>query len=216
MLLVKFYKGLEMTSAATVVIPLLLCVSKIKTLQTSVRVLFFYLIICAITECLNSVCTGGQSAGIIQNTFTLSESLLLTWVYFIIFNSQTSRRIIRIIMLGYLLLAAFLFLFVQPYTEANDILTTTEAWIMILMALAFFYKTMTDLKIPKLTDNYAFWFSVAIISYFSTASIIFLFNQQLTQSLPIESFQRLYIPQLIMNIFYHLLLAICIWKARLS
>lgn len=211
--LANFYKTLELTSAATVSVPLLLCLYKFKTLPFSVRVLFIYLVVCAITEYLNSIYTSGSAVGIVQNTFTVIECLLLTWIYIKEFYSRHAKLIIIIIQVSYLLIAVFLFAFIQPYTETNDLLTTTEAWIMILLSLAFFYKTSIDLKIPKLTDNYVFWYNVAIISYFSTASIIFLFNRQLTNNLPVESFQRLYIPQLIMNMCYHVLLAMCIWKA---
>lgn len=211
--LANFYKTLELTSAATVGVPLLLCLYKFKTLSISMRVLFFYLVICVLTEYLNSIYTSGPALGIVQNTFTVMECGLLTWIYLKEFYSRLARQIIRIMMVSYIIVAVFLFAFIQPYTQTNDLLTTTEAWMMILLSLAFFYKTSIDLKIPKLTDNYVFWYNVAIISYFSTASIIFLFNRQLTNNLSVESFQRLYIPQLIMNMFYHGLLAMCIWKA---
>lgn len=215
MFLVKIYKQLEILSALSILIPIICCLIRIKTLNTILRVLFVYVIICAITEGLNWLFADMSSSyySIVQNTFTLVECLLLATIYYIEFTNPFAKKIVLGAIVLYFLIS-FLVLFIyQSHTKVNNIITIAESCLMISLSVAFFYKVHTELNIPKLKEHYFFWLNTAISLYFFTTSIMFAFNGYL-ENCKLESFQKLYSLHLLMNIIYNSLLAVSVWKAR--
>lgn len=215
MLLADIYEKLELLSAMSVLVPILGALVKLRALNVTLRVLFIYVVICAITEVLNFAFSDASivNYSILQNTFTVIECLLISGIYYNELRSRRSRSLIFLFISVYLVISFFALFIFQSFTELNNIITISEGCFLTGLAVSYFYKLNTELNITRLKDHYFFWLNTAVLLYFCTTSVIFLFNTYL-ENCSVESFQKLYALHLLMNITYNSLLAIAIWKAK--
>lgn len=209
------YTALFYLSFASLLIPLAFGILKFKTLNLAFRVLFFYLLISAITEALSYLLTNRHLDAYfaVQNTFVLVEFLLLAIIYYLEFTSKLIRRIILFTSIIYLGITLKVLFESNNYLVDQSILSVIEASIMMVFAVYFFYKIQAEMIIPRLTNHPPFWINCAILIYFASAIILFIFDDYIIKCSLVE-FQKLWSLHLISNIAYNVLFAIAIWKTR--
>ena len=209
------YRILIYTSGGSLLVPLISCLIKLKTLNTTLRVLLIYLLIATITEVLSFAWAGKDSKPyyILQNTFTLLETFLFAYLYYLEFTSKRARRIVLGLLFTYILSAIILFRNFKSYAAPDNIICTLECCLMIAFAISFFYKVHKELNIPKLTQHYFIHINSGILIYFSTSLILFLFLDYFDHCSRAE-FQRLWSLHLIANITYNIFFTVGIWKQK--
>lgn len=215
MLQADLYQILIYSSLGSLLLPLIFCLIKLKTLNPTLRVLFVYLLASATTEVLSFALSGKSSKPyyILQNTFTILECCLLICIYYKEFSSNTSKRIVLFLGAIFILIACILFLLVKAYADPDNILCTLESCLMIALSISFFYKVHKELNIPRLTQHYFIHLNSGIIIYFSTSLILFLFLDYFDHCSKAE-FQRLWSLHLIANITCNVFFAIGVWKQK--
>jgi hypothetical protein len=216
MYLTDLYNLVLYLSIGSVALPFICCLIKLKTLNLTLRVLFIYVIVAAVTELLSFQLAATNNIGpynAVQNTFTLLECLLLGLIYYLEFKQPLSRRIILLLILVYLAIAFWALLYVKSFTQPNNIISTLESCLMIGLAISFFYKVNSELNIPRLKEYYFFWLNSAVLIYFSTSFFLFLFDGYLSKY-GFKSFYLLYGVHELTNIACNILFAIGIWKTK--
>ncbi len=209
------YTFLFYLSFASLLFPLISGIIKIKTLSNSLRVLFFYIIISALTEASSYILTDKHLKAyfVIQNIFILLEFASLLLIYMIEYRSRTIRLVIASFYATYLVIS-----FIQFYKhginfQENSILSVSESIVLIIWAIYFFYKIQEEMKIPSLKDYSFFWLNCAILIYFSSALILFIFDDYLTRC-SLNEFRKLWSLHLISNVAYNILMGMAIWKTN--
>ncbi len=213
--LTGIYNLIFWVSITSVLIPLACCIIKLKTLNRTLRVLFIYIVISASTEIvsrqLSTINLNGYYA--VQNIFTLLECALLTFIYYLEFRAGFSRTIILLAFLIYGIIACTELFFIKSIFQPNNVISSVESCLLIGLSVSFFYKVHTELAIPKLREYYFFWLNTAVLIYFSTSIILFLFDGYL-EKCPIKIFYLLYSLHLLTNITYNILLSTGIWSSK--
>ena len=199
----------------SVTIPLVFALTRFKTLNLTLRVLFIFLIISAVTEFLSFFLLDKNSDIIfaVQNIYTFLEYVFLVCIYFLEYTSKTMRKIILYFSFAYLIGTIVILFLLNRFTELNDVLNGINSFVMIALSVYFFYKIQSELNIPSLNQYPFFWFNCAILIYFGTSLILFLCGDYLDKC-DIKEFQVLWSLHFIGNIIYNILFAIGLWKAK--
>jgi hypothetical protein len=213
--LITFYSGLIYASMLSIVIPLSFGAARFKALSFQLRVLFFYVLICALTEGVSFLTAQGHAEvfHFIQHLFTLIECEAFLLIFFIEFNGVAIRRFIVLASAIYFILFIFVLFDLSPYVP-NNITTTISACLMIFLSFTFYYKRLADTKPGKMTKSPAFWIATGVLLYFMTAFVLFLFSEQLANKENPAPFYFFYSLQRVVNILYNFMLGIALWKSR--
>lgn len=209
------YTILVYISLLSTLIPVITGFIWFKTLSTHLRVLFIYGIVCIVTEVL-SVLFGDkdlQSYNLVQNIFTFIEFFLFTFIFYKTIGTILASRTILVFAILYVFLTALvLFVSKSPF-EQNNILSPAEALILSGCSIYFFYRIDADLHIPRLGEHNLFWLNSAVLIYFGSSFILFLFDGYL-EKFGETTFKFLWSLHLLINILYNTLLGIAIWKRK--
>ncbi len=208
------YRVLTYISFISILIPLISGILKFTNLNRMLRLVFAYIIIGVITEIFSYILAGEylEYYHVLQNTFVVLEYLLFAYIYFIEFNNKYLRGILIFLSLIFISVSIKIFLFSENNQPAN-FPSVIEAWILISFSTYFFYKIQSEMKITRLKGYPFFWFNCAILLYFASSFIVFLFDDYL-RNCKKEEFQEIWSLHLVGNILFNSLLAIGIWKAK--
>ena len=217
MSLVNIYKILNYASACSILIPLACSAIKFRTLNHVLRVLFIYLVISSLTEFLNPIAAriSISSYNALQNGFTFVEFLLVTTVYFFQLKNSILGKVLISIALLFSCLFLVIFIYGKNYLNADSIVKPIEAAIMIVFAICYYFKVLKELmdKTAIVEDYYFTFINAAILIYFASSFLIFLFAPYLA-TCPKRIFQFIWILNSIANITYNSILTLGIWKQK--
>jgi len=108
------------------------------------------------------------------HVFTVLQFLVLALIYRRKLHPLIDEKLISgtiVFFMLFALISAFIF---DGLLRFNTYARALESVLLIFFALAFFYKTLQELKIKKLEREPMFWISTGVLIYFSGNLIIFI------------------------------------------
>lgn len=202
------------SSALIVLLPLCCCLINIKTLNATIRVLFIYICFSVLADLLGFIFMHNKvQTHLLYNTFTVIECSLLVLIYYLNFEDNRTRNLMKIFYTLFVLLAITILFIGGKYNRQENVLSSYEAVFLVFLSVAYFYKLMLELNIPKLREFYFTWINTGILIYFSTGFILFLFKEYIEQR-GIKTYYLLYSLHWLSHIAYNILLTVGIWKTR--
>lgn len=208
------YNIVKYSSAISVLIPLICCIIKYKTLNTILRVLFLYLLLSAMSEVIGFyLLTNNIRTYIVQNSFTLIESTLILIIYYRIFDLQKIKKLITFFYSLYFILSIYILFFKNGFDAQDNILNTIESSFFMFLAYFYFYRLMQRMDVAYLTEYYFTWINTAFLIYFSAGFVMFLFNEYI-ENFYIQLFYLVYCLYLITSIAFNIILSVGIWKIK--
>jgi hypothetical protein len=185
---------------------------KIKAFDTVLKVLFAYLIICAITEATCYILAINKMYNYsVRHIFTFLECTSISVIYFLHFQIRKTRTFIVGFYLTFVILSLIVMVIRKGYNKPDNILSSYEACLFIGLSFYFLLKEINDRSVPRLYEYYFFWLNAAILFYFGVSFFVFLFWVAIEKSI-FYSFFKIF--SLIVNITYNILLAISVWKIK--
>lgn len=214
-ILYVIYIGLIYISLASTLPPFTTGLIKYKVLSPQLRTLFFYILVCIAVEILSYIAAKGHVKVFhaIQNLFTVIECEFFLYLFFLEFKSNSTRKIIFIVSILYLLLCALTVFFIATPFKPNNITNTAEACLMMFFAFTYFFR-MRGPGSTKFKDQPFFWINTAILLYFMTTFVVFIFSGKLANKEAPIGFLLFASLQRIINISFNTIFAISLWKAR--
>ena len=212
----NLYKALYYISFGSLLVPFLLGAIKFKTLNNTLRVLFFYLLISVITEILSYLLPGKCLSCFyaVQNTFTILEGLFFVAIYLTIFTATVSKYIVATTGVIYIIFAASNFLSSKSYFGADNLVSMVETVIIISLSILFYFKVFIDLRVSKFNSYSFILLNSAVLIFFSSSFVLFLFDDLITH-ISRMTFEHLWSLHLVTNITYNIFLAAVIWKQHI-
>lgn len=208
----SLFEQLTHLSSLSVIVPIIASLFRNKTLNKILRVLFLYLIISAVVEAISYFLTINSIQNfVVKNIYTVIEFTCITAIYFLEFEGKTAKRLIGISYIGFLCLSVLLLLILGNYNKQDNIINSTESWLVILFGAFYVFKLYNNFAIKNLLSYYFTWINFAILLYFSTSFFIFLFSEYLEKG-GLENYYFVYSLHLISNISFNIILTIGIWK----
>lgn len=206
------FNTLKYISAISVISPLIACILKIKTLDLTLRVLFVYVAISALSEiCSYFFITNNIHNYIVRNTYTFLELTSLTILYFIQFQENKSRTVIVVAYFLIVILTLIIFFCLGKFNEPDNIVSTIESAFFIILSYVYIYKLMKDIANSSFSESYFIWINNAILIYFSLTFVLFLFIGYI-EKFRIEGYYFVYSLHLIANVLLNVLISIGVWK----
>lgn len=122
----------------------------------------------------------------IVHFYTVFEFLLLSTVFYLGNPKVFSKKLYLITISIFTFLAIINTFFFQSIWVWNSNIRTLEGIILIFLSLRYFFILLKQLIVAKPEKTFMFWFSIAILVYFSGNLLLFIYSNQIT-TLGIES-----------------------------
>lgn len=199
-------------SIASGFIPLVCSIARYRHLKSFLWVLFGYSVLSLITETVATILAHfHHPTYLVHHCFTVLECSTFVYLYLNKFDAPTSKKIILLLYLLFLLIA-FIVLIVQSGFNRSDIVVSSlSAVFLVCLAAAYFYNAANDETHKRMTDDYFFWISTAVMLYFCMAFLFFLFTDYIEK----RGIRTVYYSlQWVVNIMYNVLLGVGIWKVK--
>ena len=181
----------------------------------SLRILFLYLLISFITDTLLfSMSAAGINNKHILNIYSVTELILICWLYYLETNRRVLKRILLIVAFLYSIFS-FSLIGIDDFVNEDLFINSLEAAISIVISVVYFFELLS-MKIQHLTDHYFFWINTAILLYFSGSLFVFLFIGVILDQTANTTIKNLWIIHNVFHILYNLILFYSglVWKRQ--
>jgi hypothetical protein len=139
------------------------------------------------------------------------ELMLLLRYYGKEFN-RNFAQVLNAMGIGFLLFVTTDSLFFHSPFEMNAVSKTTECIVLVLLSLIMWMKIMRDMELKKLTSAPMFWVNSAVLMYFSTTILLFIFSRSILESPELAIWIWMF--HLFFMTLYYVLFSIGLWKIR--
>lgn len=199
-------------AAFSILIPAILSIKYYKNQKLSLRLLSWFIWICALLDLSNHILAELN----INNTpsfhiYTIIEFAFLLLVLRQHIHEKFSTKIAGFVILNFSVLAIVNVLFFENLFRFNANMLTLESLLMIIAALFYFYQVLQSLKEENLLQSPMFWISAGILIYFSINLFIYTLGSYLIP----KNFDWTWV--IIHNMNYiarNVLFSIGIWNSR--
>lgn len=212
--LIVVLKTLSYISSASILIPFIIGFKHYRTLKPYLRVLFYYACVAFLIEAFNIYYSiKGQNSLFFSHLCTPIEFSAFLFFYFEVLNVKP-KTIIYIPLV--LLFSIFVVLDIYYFSGRDKVgvaSRNTEALILIVFAIVFFYRIMVKTQYTNILSLPAFWINASVLVYFSGNFFLILFSNYLI-SISDLSYLVFFTINSIFNFSFNLLLGIGLYKGK--
>lgn len=192
-------------------IPFAIGTIKIKTLSRDRQFLYLAVILAIIGE--KAMAYGAKTwmnNMPVLHIYTLLEFFLLFSVFYYGKKGIISFKLYKAIIIIFTSVGILNMIFFQGIMNENSISRSLEGIVLITFSLIFFYQILKDLEIVRPEKSFMFWFSIAILIYFSGNLLVFIYSnhlQNISKNSPenTELIVQIWVINYILNIIFYLL-----------
>jgi hypothetical protein len=198
-------------SAYSIGLPAVVGVIKFKKLNRDQRMLFWLVSFSFVFE-LAALLVGlvmELNNLMLLHIFTVIQFFIITLIFRKHLKPIIAPTSIDVLIVLFFISAIINALFLDGLLRFNTYARALESGILVFFALAFYYKTLKELKIKHLEQEPMFWISTAIIIYFSGSLIIFIVSNYFITS--DEFLFSAWGMHAILNVLANTLYAITLW-----
>lgn len=206
---------LSYLSAASIVVPLIVSITKHRTFSTVLKVLFLYVILCTIIEIVSIILAQYDIYNLfLSHTLTFLEFSIFTFIFFNILKINERKTLLITIILTFLLICLIDLEFISGYKKINEFSRNVECFTLITFAILYFKNFIQQTEYQNPLKLFSFWFSTATIIYFSGSFFLFIFSNNILDKSP-ATFLALFTIHSVFNITFNILLAVSFTKKPL-
>lgn len=213
MLLPDIYKILSYLSFGSILIPLAICILKIKTLNHALRVLFGYVLISLMVEITSLLFRPFYVRNylIIQVGFTFVEFYSLCYIFYLEFSGKIAKAFT--VLLTFIFLISAGVVVVKKNKQMDSIINAIEACIMIVLSIAIFAKIFIERNIPKLKEYSFGAIASGVLIYFAATLVLFLYGAHL-DNCPTKEYLFMWGVHNFVNVVLNIFLGVAVWRAK--
>lgn len=144
--------------------------------STSIRLLGLYGLNSFVFQMITHVVAGFQSKiaynNLVGNIYTITETLILLYFFYILFTYSWAKRITLIFMVLYFIL--FFLYMPGHWLELSASIRTLRDLMMIVCSVIYFYFMITGMPTNEITRYPMFWIMAAFLFYFAGTFVLSL------------------------------------------
>lgn len=125
---------------------------------------------------------GGGYQHLVYHIFTILECTMLIYIFALAIKPFFSNTFFSLLWFFFFLFALADLLWLSSIEQFNSYSTVLESLVVIFLAVSFFYKTLSELKVKHLGREPVIWLSIGVLLYFSSSLFIFLFTNYIDAS----------------------------------
>lgn len=185
----KISEIIRMASNISLLLPLAMYLTRIKSASRQVHIIGTLIIISGVCDLVGLILFNRhQSTVVLFNIYYAILFLLLTWFYYEILFVNTRRIMIWIGLAVYLQSFILITVFVQSFFEYQTFMWLITAIIMITYSIAYFFYSLATVPPARYFDYSFIWINNGIMIYFCLSLFLFAMgNHVLTKMDPITS-----------------------------
>lgn len=178
----EFLENLTLISSASIFIPLIIGLSKFRSLNYTQKLLFYLVIASSITETVVYVLSEFQLPNIaVYNIYTFANFNIIFSIYLTQVSPKRKNAMIGL-QIAFNLFMIINAIFIQSFQAYNSYAILSMSVIFMSLALNYFYKLLKEVKHQRLEKNPLFWLSSGLVVYYSGTLILFLFINQISNA----------------------------------
>jgi hypothetical protein len=142
--------------------------------------------------------------------YSIFEFFFLASIYRMAFNRVKFDKIINLFIGLFICFAILNTLVWQSIFTLNSNVLATSSLIFILCSLGYFYNLFREINTEHLERDSMFWINVAVLIYFSSSFVLFIFRNLLI----FEAFEKtmsIWVVNLVFNFLYYLFFGVALW-----
>ncbi|ATL48861.1 hypothetical protein COR50_17755 [Chitinophaga caeni] len=176
---------LGIIAPAATLIPITVGLWKFKELPKAMKVIWCYVIVAGVTNCLASIFSNSNNLPILH-VYTVVEFVLLSWFYALVLPSKTLKRVI-LILAGLFIIFGFVnALYLQSIYVFNSNTRPVAALLLIVYSLLYLIASSPLEHQLRWSEIPANWANAGILIYFSAALSQFAFSNLVEAKAPHE------------------------------
>ena len=153
---------------------ILLGLVKFRVLPTALRIVVIHLLIAGLVDLAATILWNNKINNLfLLHIYTIEECGMILWFYSYVLSDAMSRRNFLYVFIGFAVLSAANSAFVQPLTRNNTYARSLEAMIVIICAVMYFYRMLSESKLKSPARTPYFWINTGFLIYFSGSLVLF-------------------------------------------
>jgi len=154
--------------------PLVLSIARFRQFPTALRLLSMHIWIAAVTELLANLLWHWHVNNLfLLHIYTVEECGLLLWFYSYLLNAVFKRTVFLYVFAGFLVGAVLNSVFIQHLSQNNTYTRSVEAILIIVCAVAYFYRMLSETMLSQPARSPYFWINTGLLIYFAASLLLF-------------------------------------------
>ena len=202
---------LHIVSSISILLPIFISIIRFRFLDNVLRTLSYLLFLSLLFEIIIEFTVRRNINNLpFLHLFTIVEFSFLGLIFYKVFTHPLFKKAIIVTIIAFAAFAVINALFIQTLYEFNTIARAVESFLLILLALLFFYKIFRESVVVHLGRYPMFWISSGILVYFSGSFFLFIFSNYILEQ-PGDMLYSYWGIHSVLNIFLNLFFAMGLW-----
>jgi hypothetical protein len=146
--------------------------------------------------------------------YTIEECGMIILFYSYLLGDAGNRKKFLYVFLGFALLSIANSMFLQPLTRNNTYARSLEAMIIIVCAIMYFLKLLSETKLKSPARSPYFWINTGFLIYFSGSLVLFTLSNYIRGPQYKQLRLDIWTLHAFFSIVLYALIAVGLWKHR--
>lgn len=173
-----FNSYLTYIAPGSILVPLLLLLFRYKTATVTLKILFWYLIVAALTNLAANILAGRNQSNLwLLHVFTIIETALLLFFFYKLLPEGRIKKALPVLMIVFPLYGIVNLLVFNAGSRFNTYPRSLEALLFIILSLYYWFPhSSEEAQYHSWSHNIYNWIISGIILYFASSFFLFLFS----------------------------------------
>jgi hypothetical protein len=206
---VKISEIIRVASNVSVLLPLLLYLSRIKYASRPIHIIGVLIIVSGLCDVVGMfLLSSKQPTMALFNIYYAVMFLLLTWFYYEILFVNSRRVMIWIGLAVYVQSFVLITAFVQSFLQYQTLMWVITAVILIIYSIAYFFHSISTITTSGYFGYSLIWINIGVMIYFGLNLFLFVMGNYVLTRLDPETSAMIWSSHNINNIIKNILFAI--------
>lgn len=147
---------------------------KFRTLPTPLRIVAIHVLIAGLVDLAAMILWNNKINNLyLLHIYTIEECGMILWFYSYLLSDAMNRKAFLYVFLGFALLSIANSIYLQKLTQNNTYARSLEAMIIIVCAVMYFYRLLSEAKLKSPIRSPYFWINTGFLIYFSSSLVLF-------------------------------------------
>lgn len=181
-------------------------------LSEALKPITYYVFLSVVTEMVVLLYSRNKKNNLsLLHFYTLAEFFILYRFFLIALRGFIPAKLIHAVAVSYLILCGLNSVFIQKLDQYNSNARGVGAFLIILGALALFYRIISEMKVLRLGQYPLFWINAGLLIYFSSSFFLFIMSNYILHLNNNTLNVYIWIVHSVLNVILYTMISIGLW-----
>ena len=188
---------------------------KFRTFPTPLRIVAIHVLIAGLVDLAAMILWNYKTNNLfLLHIYTIEECGMILLFYSYLLSDAGNRKRFLYVFLGFALISIANSIFLQPLTRNNTYARSLEAMIIIVCAIMYFLKLLSETKLKSPARSPYFWINTGFLIYFSGSLVLFTLSNYIRGPQYKQLRLDIWTLHAFFSIVLYALIAVGLWKHR--